>query len=175
MDKKLIRILSPITLGVFALLDVAVIYFGIIAVSKISKAVTPITVFFAAFEIAAIIIAVIVNKEILSNGISFLDDEMEFTGVDENNIITYEKVKSVRIFKDNSVSLVKNFNDRHTVIHFVFTDDDTLSIDIGITTDKLVKTVSDELSARIPSAEITAEIKTKPDYKKNKDNNKSAD
>ena len=174
MDKKLIRILSPITVAVFAILDIAVLYFGCVSIKKLSIAITPLTVFFIAVEIAAIIIAVLVNREIFSNGILFLDDEMEFTGVDEHNIVAYEKVKAIKIFKDNSVSLVKNFNDRHTIIHFTFTDDEALSVDIGITTDRVLKSISEELSARIPNADIKTEIKTKPDFK-NKDKNESTD
>ncbi len=168
MDKRLIRILSPITICVFALLDLAVIYFGYEAVSKILLAVTPLTVFFVAVEIGAIIIAVLVTKEILTNGIVFYDDEMEFTGLDSYNTVEYSEVKSVKIIKDNAASLVKNFNDRHTFVFFIFKNGETLSIDLGLTTNKLVKTFASELNSRLEDAEINAEIKTKPEIKSKK-------
>ena len=170
MNKKLIRIFSPITIAVFAILDLAVIYFGYQAITKFMASISPITIFFVAVEIGAIILAILVTKEIFSNGVAFYDDEMEFTGLDENNVIEYGRVKSIKIFKDNAASLVKNFNDRHTIVYITFNDDDKLSVDLGLTTDKLVKELTAELNTRLDAADISAEIKTKPDFKsKNND------
>lgn len=168
MKKKLIRVLSPITIGVFTLLDFAVIYFGYEAIIKFAASVSPITIFFLAVEIAAVIIAILVTKEIFSNGIVFYEDEMEFTGIDENNTVEYSRIKTVKLFKDNAASLVKNFNDRHTVIFFTFDNGETLSLDVGITTNRLIYAVEKELKARLSNAEITVEIKNKPDFKQKK-------
>ncbi len=76
MKKKFIRILSPITLIVIALLDIAVISFAVFSVKKIIEVQNLYSIFFAAIEILAIIVAVLVTKETIGNGIVFYEDRL---------------------------------------------------------------------------------------------------
>lgn len=89
MKKKFIRILSPITLIVIALLDIAVISFAVFSVKKIIEVQNLYSIFFAAIEILAIIVAVLVTKETIGNGIVFYEDRLEFTGIDDKNVFLY--------------------------------------------------------------------------------------
>ena len=63
MKDKFIRILSPMTLAVVILLDLAVIGYGVFAVYRLTQVRTGMTVIFAIIEIAAIVIAVLTTKE----------------------------------------------------------------------------------------------------------------
>ena len=63
MKDKFIRILSPMTLAVVILLDLAVIGYGVFAVYRLTQVLTGMTVIFAFFEIAAIVFAVLTTKE----------------------------------------------------------------------------------------------------------------
>ena len=90
MKKKFIRVLSPITLAVITALDIAVFGFGIFALKKLFEELSAAVIFFTAIEIFAIVIGILITKEVLKNGISFYEDEMEFTGIDENNLFSYE-------------------------------------------------------------------------------------
>lgn len=158
MNKKFIRTMSPVTAGVIALLDIAVIIFGVLSVRflRITSGARPIL--FAALEVFAIIIAVLVTKEILSCGIIFREDELEFTAVDENNIFSYDEIERVEIYKDNAASLTKNFNDRHALITFEKKDGSSYPIDAGLIDVKTVKNIKSELEKHIDGKKIELRI-----------------
>lgn len=132
MKEKFIRTLSPITISVFAILDIVVIGFGIFAINELQKNMGTKAILFAALEVFAIVIAAIVTKEVLSNGVIFRDDEVEFTGLDENNIFSYDNIKHIEFFMDTAASLTKNFNDRHALLIFKLNDDRVLTVDLGL-------------------------------------------
>lgn len=75
MKEKFIRVLSPISLAVYAFLDLAVIGFGIFAIKKATIILNTWVIIFIAIEVFAIVIAAIGTKELLSNGVKFSDDE----------------------------------------------------------------------------------------------------
>ena len=118
MKDKFIRVISPVSTAIVAILDAAVLGYGIFAVIKLIENISGMSVIFAVLEVAAIVVAVLVSKEVLSNGVIFSDDEAEFTGVDDNNIITYDSVKSIEAYKDTAASLTKNFDMRHSLLIF---------------------------------------------------------
>lgn len=64
----------------------------------------------------AIIIAIIGTKELLSNGVKFSDDEAEFTGVDDNNIVAYDDIITIEAYRDTAASFTKNFDMRHSLL-----------------------------------------------------------
>ncbi len=146
--KKFMRILSPIQLIVVGILDIAVIGYAVFAIKKLIQNQRSTTIFFAACVVAALIIAVLVTKEVVSHGVIFHDDEMEFTGLDTDNIFSYEDIVNVETQKDDKPSFVKNFVDRQSRIILTLKDERVVTIDIGLTTKGTLKNVSDEICNR---------------------------
>lgn len=152
MNSKFIRLLSPIRMGVVALLDAAALGYGIYAVKKLAENPRASVVFFAACVLAAIILAALVTREVLSNGVKFYDDEMEFNGLDDDNIFAYADIEKVETFKDTKASLVKNFTDRQSKVIFTMKDGRVVTVDIGLTTKKVLAAVENEINSRIETA-----------------------
>ena len=180
MKDKTIRIISPTVTAIIAILDAAVLGYGIFAVVKLIKQFSTISIIFAVIEVFAIVIAVLVSKEVLSNGVIFSDDEAEFTGVDENNIITYEDVKEIEAYKDTAASLTKNFDMRHALIMFTMKDKKVITIDLGIVQNSTINKILDEFKARTNAENISFNQVKKPNIplikNREKDNeNKDAD
>lgn len=156
MKEKFIKLLSPITLAVVFIFDIAVIGFGVFAVKKLIDVFTFVVMsskmsvfFFAAIEVFAIILAVIVTKEVLTQGVRFYDDEFEFTALDDDNIFAYSDIIKVETQKDSAPSFTKNFIDRHSRIILTLKDDKVVTIDIGLTTKNALKEVADEIIRRL--------------------------
>jgi len=167
MKNKFIRIISPFTLAVIALLDAAVIAYGIFAVIKLKQIQNATVIIFSAIEVFAIIIGILVTKEVLSNGVIFRDDECEFTGVDKDNIISYDEIQEVETYKDTAASLKKNFNSRHALLFFTLNDERMVTIDIGLASAKTLKSITDELGNHIDKNKIKCtEFKTADVLKK---------
>lgn len=152
MKDKFIRILSPIQIFVVCLLDIAVVGYAIFAVKTLAKRQATSVIFFAACVVLAFIVAVLVTKEIVSHGVKFHDDELEFTGIDNDNIFAYEDIVKVETEKDEKASLVKNFVDRQSKIIFTLKDERVVTVYIGITTKSTLKKVSDEIISRLPQS-----------------------
>lgn len=155
MKDKFIRVISPASTAIVAILDAAVLGYGIFAVVKITQQVTAMSVIFAVLELLAIVVAVLVSKEVLSNGVIFRDDEAEFTGVDDNNIIPYEAVKSIEAYKDTAASLTKNFDMRHSLLIFTLENKKINTIDLGLITNRTLEIILDEFRSRTKTQEIS--------------------
>lgn len=149
MKDKFFRILSPITLIIVGVLNIAVIYFAVFAVKKLLAFTTAYAIFFAIMELFAIVIAVLITKSILTQGIKFSEESLEFTALDDNNIVRYCDIESVEIQKDEKASLKKNFNDRHSFVIFNMKDDTRLTVDIGLTSKKTLSKIKNEIDNRI--------------------------
>lgn len=145
MKERFVRIISPITLAVVLILDAATIGYAIFAVKKIINYPSASVIIFAACDLVALIIAVLVTKQILSNGIKLYDDEVEFTGLDEGNIFAYDDIISVETEKDTKASFVKNFNDRQSKIILNLKGDKTVTIDIGLTGKATLEKAAEEI------------------------------
>lgn len=149
MKDKFIRVISPITLLVVGVLDIAVIGFAVFTVKKIIEFTTVFVIIFAIFEAFAIIVAVLVTKEVLIHGVVFRENELEFTALDENNIFTYSDIISVKAERFDKASLIKNFNDRHSNLIFTLSNDRIVTVDIGLTSKKTLNRIYDEIQLRI--------------------------
>lgn len=149
MKDKFIRVISPITLLVVGVLDIAVIGFAVFTVKKIIEFTTVFVIIFAIFEAFAIIVAVLVTKEVLIHGVVFRENELEFTALDENNIFTYSDIISVKAERFDKASLIKNFNDRHSNLIFTLSNDSIVTVDIGLTSKKTLNRIYDEIQLRI--------------------------
>lgn len=150
MKDKFIKIISPIQLAVVGILDAAVVAYLIFAIVKLIHNPKASVIFFASGVAVALVVAFLVTKEILTNGVIFHDDELEFTGFDSDNIFDYNDIVKVETQKDDKPSLVKNFVDRQSRIILTLKDEKVVTIDIGITTKATLERVSDEIKSRIP-------------------------
>lgn len=149
MKDKFLRILSPITLAVVAILDAAVIGYGIYAIKRLTAVQNATIIIFAVCDLAALIIAALVTKEVLSNGVKFHNDEMEFTGLDNDSIFAYADIEKVETEKDTKPSFVKNFVDRQSKVILTLKDERVVTIDVGLTTKNGLKKIEDEIKNRI--------------------------
>lgn len=149
MEKKFIRILSPITIAVITALDLAVIGFAVFAVKKLIEMPNAASIFFAVVEIFAIITGFLVLKETLKNGVVFYKDKFEFTGLDDNNIFYYSDIAEIETYQDTKASLKKNFIDRHTLVIITLNNKKVITADIGLCTKKSLKKIKNELAKHI--------------------------
>lgn len=149
MKDKFLRILSPITLAVVAVLDVAVIGYGIYAIKRLIAVQNATIIIFTICDFAALIIAALVTKEVLSNGVKFYSDEMEFTGLDNDSIFAYADIEKVETEKDTKPSFVKNFVDRSSKVVLTLKDERVVTIDIGLTTKNGLSAIEKEINERI--------------------------
>lgn len=181
MKDKTIRIISPTVTAIVAILDAAVLGYGIFAVVKLIDQFSTVSIIFAVIEVFALVIAILVSKEVLSNGVIFSDDEAEFTGVDDNNIITYDDVKEIEAYKDTAASLTKNFDMRHALIMFTMKDNKVNTIDLGIVQNSTINKILDEFKARTNAESVNftqikkAEILHKKEKGPDKEENDNAD
>lgn len=149
MNEKFIRLLSPIRIAVVALLDIAVIAYAVFAIKKLIEFPSASVIFFAVCDFIALIVAVMVTKEIFSNGVKFYDDEMEFCGIDTDNIFAYDDIAGVETQKDTKASLVKNFVDRQSKVILTLKNSRVVTIDLGLTTKGGLEAVEKEINLRI--------------------------
>lgn len=174
MKDKKIKIISPAVAVIIAILDVAVLGYGIFAVVKLVEQISSLSIIFATLEVFALIIAVLISKEVLSNGVIFRDDEAEFTGVDDNNIITYDDVHEIEAYKDTAASLTKNFDMRHALIMFTMKDKKVNTIDLGLMPNSTINKILDEFRARTNAESINFNQVKKADIfgRRKKEDNK---
>ncbi|MDE6505712.1 MAG: hypothetical protein K2K71_00420, partial [Eubacterium sp.] len=126
------------------------------ALKKLFEELSAAVIFFTAREIFAIVIGILITKEVLKNGINFYEDKMEFTGIDENNLFSYEEIEEIETYHDTKASLTKNFVDRHALIIITKKDETVTTIDIGLTTKGTLKKIKKELLKHIEEGKIRA-------------------
>ena len=83
---------------------------------KVAENPSAITICFAVMMAIVIIISGFVTKEVFSNGVLFKENEIEFIGLDDDNIFAYSDIEKIEFHKDEKASFKKNFNDRHSVL-----------------------------------------------------------
>lgn len=149
MKDKFIRVVSPIAVAIMLVLDAAVIYFSYFSVFKIIDHRDFYSITFGVLILFALIVAIFVNKEILTQGIKFDSKQVEFTAIDENNIFSYKDIEKVTTEKDDKASLIKNFVDRQSKIIIELKEDKIVTIDIGLTTKRALQKIEDEFEARL--------------------------
>lgn len=154
MKKNFIRILSPITIAIVLILDIATIAYGIFAINKLILLRNTTSIIFFVIEIFAIVIGALVTKEVFTNGVVFRDDELEFIGIDSDNVFKYDEIETVETYQDTTASLTKNFIDRHSLLIFTLNNDKVATIDIGLTTKGTLKKITNELANYIGSDKI---------------------
>lgn len=149
MKNKFYRIISPVTLLVVLALDAAVVAYAVFAVKKLIQNVSVYSVLFAIIDLFAIVVAVLVSKYVVSQGIVFSETSFEFTALDENNIFNYADVENIKIHKDIKASLKKNFNDRQSQVIITLNDGRVVTVDIGLTSMKKLKKIEKEINSHL--------------------------
>ena len=136
MKNKLYRIISPVTLLVVLALDAATVAYAVFAVKKLIQNVSVYSVLFAIIDLFAIVVAVLVSKYVVSQGIVFGDETFEFTAHDENNVFNYDDVENIKIHKDTKVIItLKNGG--------------VVTVDIGLTSMKKLKKIENEINSHL--------------------------
>lgn len=149
MKNKFYRIISPVTLLVVLALDAAVAVYAVFAVKKLIQNVSVYSVLFAIIDLFAIVVAVLVSKYVVSQGIVFGEKSFEFTALDENNVFNYEDIEDIKINKDTKASLKKNFNDRQSQVIITLKDGKVVTVDIGLTSMKKLKKIEKEINSHL--------------------------
>ena len=148
-DKVFIRILSPITVAVVLLIDIFAIGYGVYSVIKIMENPSAITICYAIMMAIVIVISGFVTKEVFSNCVLFRDDNIEFIGLDNDNLFEYKDIEKLEFHRDDKVSFKKNFNDRHSILILHLKDERVATIDIVLTTKKVLLKIVDQINNRI--------------------------
>lgn len=149
MNNKFIRTLSPITLAVTITFDAAAICYSVFAVQKIKQDVDKWTVIFIIIMIFAVLLAIGMTANILKTGVILRPDEVEFNGLDDNNIFKYKEIESIDISRDVKLSLRKNFVDRYSVVILKLTDGSIVTLELGLTTGRKLKKIKAEIEKRL--------------------------
>ncbi len=149
MNKKQIKILSPLTMLAVLLLDLSVVAVTVFAIIKLLEEVGPMSIAFAFMDLMAVIIAILVSKEVVSNKIVFTETGFELIGLDNDNKYEYKDIEKIEYDKDEKASFVKNFNDRHAMLILHLRDNKLASIDLGLITKKRLLTIAREIENNI--------------------------
>lgn len=149
MKNRFIRCFSPITTGVTLAIIFAVILNGYYAITKIIESQNGWNICYVVIEAFAILIAALMTKEVLKNGVKFTENTVEFTGLDDNNIFEYSHIIKVEASKDTSASLKKNFVDRYSQIIIYLDDESSVTIVLGLTTKKTLNAIETEIKNRM--------------------------
>lgn len=147
--EKFIRVISPFTVIIVLILDIATVAFGAFAVMKIIENADIYTILFVIIEVVALIVAALTTKEALSNGVKFGEKEIEFTALDSDSTFQYAEIDRVDTYKDTQASLRKNFVDRYSRIILYMKDDTVATIDLGQTSKKTLSKIKAEIESRI--------------------------
>ncbi len=148
MNRKMIRILSPLSVMMVAVFDIAAIALGAFSVKKLLEQVDFYTVSFLVIELIVLVVAVLTTRELLKNGVRFDDTALEFTGLDENNRFAYEAIEKIDTHKDTKVSLKKNFVERYSSIILYTKDGTVTTVELGLTTKRKLKKIENEIKKR---------------------------
>ncbi len=149
MENKFIRTLSPITLTVTIAFDAAAVCYSLFAVQKIKQNVDKWTVLFVIIMFFAVAIAIGMTAGVLKTGVILRQDEVEFNGLDDNNIFKYKEIESIDTSRDVKLSLRKNFVDRYSVIILKLNDGSVVTLELGLTTGRKLKKIKAEIENRL--------------------------
>lgn len=149
MKKDIFKIISPIHVLISIIFDAASIWVTSISIISIKSGATFYNIVFLIISVFAIILAIFYTKEIFSNGILFYDDRLEFTSLDENNIIKYNEINSIETFKDTKASLKKNLYERRSLLIFNLKDGNIQTIDLGLTSKKTLSKIENKINEKL--------------------------
>lgn len=149
MKDKFIRIISPITAAVAALLDCAAVFLCVMVIQKIGNKLDFWQISFCIITVASVIIAVLYTKEVFSNGVNFRENVVEFVGIDEDNILEYSHIVKAESYKDTKASFKKKITERFSLLIIALDDGTQVTVNLGYTTNKTLNRILSNLNSRI--------------------------
>lgn len=146
--EKFIRILSVPTLIIILLADLAVLFFAVFAVDRLIQTPSILVIIIAVVEVFAIVVSVLVTKEIFTEGLALYNDHFDFPGIDDGGSMQYDEITDITCEKDTKASLTKNFTDRHAFITFETKSHDLRTVDLGLVSVRTLENVTRTLCRR---------------------------
>lgn len=146
--QKFIRILSVPTLVIILLADLAVLFFAGFAIDRLIHTPNILVIIIAVVEVFAIVVSILVTKQIFCEGLSLYEDRFDFTGIDDGGSLKYEDIVDITCEKDTKASLVKNFSDRHAFLTFETKTYDLRTVDLGLVSVRTAEAITRELCSR---------------------------
>lgn len=146
---KFVRCVSIFALAVAIILDAACTVFSVYSIISLRERADFWGIAFVVIMLFSDALGVLFTKETLSNGVKFFDDYVEFTGIDENNVYKYSDIERAESSRDTRASLRKNLVDRYSNVTLYLRDESIVSIQLGLTSGKTLKRITDELTSRL--------------------------
>ena len=146
---KFVRCVSIFALAVAIILDTACAVFSVYSIISLRERADFWGIAFVVIMLFSDALGVLFTKETLSNGVKFFDDYVEFTGIDENNVYKYSDIERVEATRDTKASFRKNFVDRYSNVTLYLKDESVVCIQLGLTSGKTLKKITDELTSRL--------------------------
>lgn len=148
MRNKFIGTSSFLMKGAAACFNVIAFILMYIGVVKAIRGTSVLSILFAIITVTAFVVSVLVSKNILKNGVQFYKDFVEFTIHDENNTYFYDNIDKIEVHKDTEASLKKNIVDRYSSIILYLNDGTVATVELGITSEKILRDIEKELLKR---------------------------
>ena len=149
MKDKFIPCVSPLSLFVIALFDIASLVMTVFAVKGIIHRPNIYNIAFFVIMVVDIVTALLATKSLMKNGVRFKENEVEFTALDNNNIYAYNDIERADFYKDTKASLKKNFVSRYSSIIFYLKDGSVATVELGLTSKRKLRIIEEEIKKRI--------------------------
>lgn len=149
MEKKFIRVISPFSLAVTLVSDIAVIVLARLAIDRLKVTVDAYSIIFIAVIAFSAVLACGLSIQLFRNGVKFDMEKMEFTAIDDNNVFYYKEIEKIETIRDTKASLRKNLVDRYSRIIIYTVNNEIATIELGLTTYRALKKIEQEIQKRI--------------------------
>lgn len=149
MEKKFIRVISPFSLAVTLVSDIAVIVLARLAIDRLKVTVDAYSIIFIAVIAFSAVLACGLSIQLFRNGVKFDMEKMEFTAIDDNNVFYYKEIEKIETIRDTKASLRKNLVDRYSRIIIYTVNNEVATIELGLTTNRALKKIEQEIQKRI--------------------------
>lgn len=149
MEKKFIRVISPFSLAVTLVSDIAVIVLARLATDRLKVTVDAYSIIFIAVIAFSTVLACGLSIQLFRNGVKFDMEKMEFTAIDDNNVFYYKEIEKIETIRDTKASLRKNLVDRYSRIIIYTVNNEVATIELGLTTNRALKKIEQEIQKRI--------------------------
>lgn len=149
MEKKFIRVISPFSLAVTLVSDIAVIVLARLAIDRLKVTVDAYSIIFIAVIAFSAVLACGLSVQLFRNGVKFDMEKMEFTAIDDNNVFYYKEIEKIETIRDTKASLRKNLVDRYSRIIIYTVNNEVATIELGLTTNRVLKKIEQEIQKRI--------------------------
>ncbi len=149
MKDKFIRTAPPAMHILAVVFDIFVIGFLAISVYGMIREASFFTVGFFVIEIIIAVIAALMTKEIIKNGVKLTESRVEFNWLDEENVFSFDEIERIESYKDTKPSFKKSVTDRYSSLIIHLKNGEIVTVEFGMTTKKKLIKVEKEINERI--------------------------